>query len=74
MPSAIAREITNRRRARYAAMSPAERVAVSLRLSDEGIRSFMLTQRLDRPAAIARIKALHRLGRRPSTCADADFS
>jgi hypothetical protein len=53
-------------------MSAAERVAVALRLADEGLAAFMLTQGLDRASAIRRIKALHRLGRRPSACAVGD--
>lgn len=73
MHSAIAREVTDRRLARYSAMSVAERVALSRRLSEEGITSFMLTQGLDRRSALRRIKAMHRLGRRPSACADADL-
>lgn len=40
-----------------------------LRMREEGLASFMLTQGLDRPTAVRRVKALHRLGRRPSACA-----
>ena len=70
--SQAAQSINLGRVQRYARMSAAERVAVALRLAEDGLASFMLTQGLDRDAAIRRIKALHRLGRRPSACAVAD--
>jgi hypothetical protein len=53
-------------------MTPAERVALAARLGEEGLASYMTLHRLDRRAAVARIKAARRLGRRPSASAEAD--
>jgi hypothetical protein len=72
MRSKAAREVSQSRARRLAAMSPAERVALAERLGEEGIASFMATHGVDRRTAIARIKATHRLGRRPSASASAD--
>lgn len=69
MKSAVNRATARARMARHAAMTPAERVALAARLQREGVAAFMLTQGVDRPTAIRRIKALHRLGRRPSPAA-----
>jgi hypothetical protein len=66
--SATARE----RAERLAAMTPGERVTLAVRLGEEGIALFMETHNLDRRAAVARIKATRRLGRRPSACAEPD--
>jgi hypothetical protein len=72
MRSKAAREVSESRARRLTAMSPAEHVALAERLGEEGIASFMATHGVDRPTAIARIKATHRLGRRPSASASAD--
>jgi hypothetical protein len=53
-------------------MTPDARVALVIRLREEGLASFMATHGLDRAAAVARIKATRRLGRRPSRSANAD--
>ena len=53
-------------------MTPAERVALVVRLSEEGLASYMATHGLDRQTAITRIRATRRVGRRPSASADAD--
>ncbi len=50
-------------------MSPAERVALAERLGVEGLAAFMATSGLDRRAAVQRIKAANRVGRRPSASA-----
>ncbi len=57
------------RRARHLAMSAAERVALAERLGVDGLAAFMVTQGLDRRAAVQRTKAANRLGRRPSASA-----
>jgi hypothetical protein len=72
MRSAVAHQLCRERRKRLAALSPAERVALALRLSDEGLTSYMATHAVDRQTAIARIKATRRIGRRRSVSADAD--
>jgi hypothetical protein len=53
-------------------MTPADRVALAVRLGDQGLASYMATHGLDRQTAIARIRATRRLGRRRSASADAD--
>jgi hypothetical protein len=72
MRSAVAFAVSQEQRERLAAMTPAERVALAVRLSEEGLASYMATHGVDRCTAITRIRATHRLGRRPSASADAD--
>lgn len=72
MPSSLAQSIAREQREQLATMTPAERVALAVRLGEEGLASYMTTHRVDRPTAIARIRATRRLGRRPSASADAD--
>jgi hypothetical protein len=72
MRSSVAGAVSRRRFARLASMTPAERVALAERLAEEGLASYIATHGLDRRTAIARIKATHRAGRRPSGCAAAD--
>ena len=57
---------------RLAAMTPDARVRLAIRLSEDGLASFMEVHGLDRRSAIARIKATRQLGRRPSKSADVD--
>jgi hypothetical protein len=57
---------------RLASMTPAERVALAARLGEDGLQSYMRTHAVDRPTALARIKATRRLGRPRSACADVD--
>jgi hypothetical protein len=72
MQSAVAAAVSQEQRERLAAMTPAERVALAVRLSEEGLASYMATHGVDRHTAITRIRATRRLGRRPSASADAD--
>ena len=72
MHSRSAAAIDERRVARLAAMTPGERVALALRLGEEGLAMYMATRGVDRRTAIAQIKATRRLGRRRSASADAD--
>jgi hypothetical protein len=72
MHSAVARAVSQEQREQLAAMTPAERVALAVRLGEEGLASYMATHGLDRQTAIARIRATRRIGRRPSASADAD--
>jgi hypothetical protein len=72
MHSAVAHAVSQEQREQLAAMTPAERVALAVRLGEEGLASYMATHGLDRQTAIARIRATRRLGRRPSASADAD--
>lgn len=72
MRSAVAHAVSQEQRERLKAMTPAERVAVAVRLGEEGLASYMATHGIDRHTAIIRIRATRRLGRRPSASADAD--
>ena len=72
MRSAVAHAVSEEQREQLAAMTPAERVALAVRLGEEGIASYMATHGLDRQTAIARIRATRRVGRRSSASADAD--
>ncbi|MFM8535011.1 MAG: hypothetical protein ACKOEC_15720 [Acidimicrobiia bacterium] len=69
MRSPAAERVRQSRRQRHAALSPAERIDLAIKLSAEGLAAFMTTQQVDRATAIRRIKALHRQGRRPSAAA-----
>lgn len=70
MRSASIDAVNARRAARLAAMTPAARVALAARLGEEGLATFMTVHRLERAAAVARIKATRQLGRRRSRSAD----
>lgn len=72
MRSRSAAAIAEARATRLAAMTPDARVSLALRLTEVGLANFMAAHQLDRRSAIARIKATHRLGRRPSRSADVD--
>ena len=72
MQSAVAAAVSQEQRERLAVMTPGERVALAVRLSEEGLASYMATHGVDRQTAITRIRATRRLGRRPSASADAD--
>ena len=72
MRSRVAAAAANARSRRIARLTPAERIALVVRLAEDGIASYMATHRVDRAMAIKRIKATHRLGRRPSASAAAD--
>jgi hypothetical protein len=71
MHSPVAHAVSQERREQLAAMTPADRVALAVRL-DQGLASYMTTHGVDRQTAIARIRATRRLGRPRSASADAD--
>lgn len=72
MESRIARALRREQFARYAAMTPAQRVALAMRLGEEALASYMMLHGVDRSTALTRIKAAHRAGRRRSACAEPD--
>ena len=72
MRSRSAAAIAEARVARLSAMTPDARVSLAIRLSEDGLASFMAAHKLDRRTAIARIKTTRQLGRRPSRSADVD--
>jgi hypothetical protein len=72
MQSKVAQEVRRRQFERFAAMTPAERVALAMRLGEEGLASYMATHGVDRRTAVARITETHRVGRRHSRSAAGD--
>jgi hypothetical protein len=66
MQSKVAAEVRRRQSERCAAMTPEERVALAMRLGEEGLASYMAMHGVDRRAATAQIKETRRLGRRLS--------
>ncbi|NOT45462.1 MAG: hypothetical protein HOP14_12745 [Acidobacteria bacterium] len=74
MRSRTANETDAERQARVLQMTPAERVALAMRLGEEGLAAYMVMHNVTRATAIAQIKARRRLGRRVSPSADADIN
>jgi predicted transcriptional regulator len=72
MRSRLAEQLRTEQRERFARMTPAERVALTERLGEEGLREYMTANHLDRAAAVSAIKRSRRAGRRPSRCLDED--
>ncbi len=70
MRSKLAEQLKKEQRERTARMTPAERLALTERLGEEGLAEYMSANHLDRAAAVAAIKRSRRLGRRPSRCFD----
>jgi hypothetical protein len=70
MRSKLAEQLKTEQRERFARMTPAERVALTERLGEEGLAEYMSANHLDRVEAIQAIKRTRRLGRRPSRCFD----
>ena len=72
MRSRTAARLVRDRSERMLAMTPDERVAIALRLGEEGLAAYIAVHAVDRHAAITRIKATRRLGRRRSAAADCE--
>jgi hypothetical protein len=70
MRSKLAAEIKDEQRARFARMTPAERVALAGKLGEQGLAEYMSANRVDRLTAIRAIRRSRRAGRRPSRCID----
>lgn len=70
MRSKLAEQLKKEQRERIARMTPAERLALTERLGEEGLAEYMSANRLDRVAALLAIKRSRRAGRRPSRCLD----
>jgi len=70
MRSELAEQLKREQRERFARMTPAERVALTERLGEEGLAEYMSANGLDRAAAVKAIKGSRRAGRRPSRCFD----
>lgn len=69
MSSRVARDVREALLARFAAMTPAERVLLARQLGENDLRSYMINHGVDRQTAVAHVKQAHRAGRRPSSCA-----
>ena len=72
MHSRLAHQLRREQAARHATMTPAERVALAMRLGEAHVVSYMTMHSLDRQAALSRIKAARQAGRRRSVCAEPD--
>ena len=70
MRSRLAEQLKQEQRERFARMTPAERVALTERLGEQGLAEYMSANGLDRAAAVKAIRRSRRLGRRPSRCFD----
>ena len=70
MTSPLADQLKAEQLARFARMTPAERIALTERLGEEGLAEFMSANMLDRRTAIRLIRQSRRFGRRPSPCFD----
>ena len=68
MRSRLAQQLKKEQRERFARMTPAERVALSERLGEEGLAEYMSARQVDRATAVAAIKRTRRQGRRNSRC------
>jgi hypothetical protein len=70
MRSRLAEQLKEEQRERFSRMTPAERVALTERLGEEGLAEYMSAHGVGRAEAIEAIKRTRRLGRRPSRCHD----
>jgi hypothetical protein len=70
MPSKVAADSARRRIERLAAMTPAARVALAMRLGEEGLAAHIALHGGDRRTAGRDIAATRRAGRRRSLCAE----
>jgi hypothetical protein len=70
MMRSVADDLREEQLREMAAMTPAERVKLALRLGEEGLRLMMSTQGIDRDEAHRRIRQSRQAGRRPSRCHD----
>ena len=69
MQSRVARDVRRAQLARFAAMTPSERMAMAKQLGERDLRSYMVNHGVDRQTAVAHVKRAHRAGRRHSSCA-----
>jgi len=68
--ASVADDLRREQLERFARMTPAERVALSEKLGEEGLAAFMSANGLDRESALKAIRRSRRVGRRPSSSAD----
>lgn len=70
MRSRVAETLRSEQRARFAAMTAEDRVALALRLGDEWLASYMSLHQIDRRAAMNVLRRSRRTGRKPSHSMD----
>ena len=68
--ASVADDLRQEQLDRFARMTPAERVALSEKLGQDGLAAFMSANGLDRESALKAIRRSRRVGRRPSSSAD----
>jgi hypothetical protein len=68
--ASVADDLRREQLERFAMMTPAERVALSEKLGEEGLAAFMSANGVDRDTALKAIRRSRRVGRRPSSSAD----
>jgi hypothetical protein len=68
--ASVADDLRREQWERFAQMTPAERVALSEKLGEEGLAAFMSANGLDRESALKAIRRSRRVGRRRSRSAD----
>jgi hypothetical protein len=67
----VADDVREKQAAEVRAMTPGQRVALALKLGEEGLAIFMSAQNItSREEAIRRLKKIRHAGRRPSRCMD----
>ena len=70
MRSRLAEQLRKEQRERVARMTPAERMALTEKLGEQGLAEYMSANGVDRATAIRALKRSRRAGRRPSRCFD----
>ena len=70
MRSKLAEQLKKEQRERFAAMTPAERMAMGVRLGEQALAEFMSANGIDRTEALRRVRNSRRVGRRRSGCLD----
>lgn len=70
MRSKVAEETRKAQQERIMAMTPAERIQLAFKLSEQGLAFYMAGQGVDRKTALQRLHRIRHIGRRPSRCND----
>jgi hypothetical protein len=68
--SSVADDLRVRTGERVLALPVKDRIALALALGDDDLALFVRASGLDRPTALARLRATRRHGRTPSACTD----
>ena len=68
--TSVSDDLRREQRERTEKMTPAERLALAEKLSEEGLAAFMAANGMDRRSALNAIRRSRRVGRRPSVSHD----